>query len=364
VKPPADAADPPPVGSALAGIGYALLGAFFYTGANVWVRAIPDGIDPMVVTTLRECPLAFGASLWVLIESLRGTKLRPVRAALITLVVGASVNQFLGNTLFITGLSVLGLALSVPIVLGVLIFSGALIGRVALGEPVNRLVLMAMLVLVGAIALLGWATRIAQQRATAENAPAMVAVAGEDAASDSDRTPDDTPGDATVGGLLTKDSPWRIPLGFAAVVAAGVSFAGFGVCVRHASNLGTQTPVTMMIVGVAGTIAILTVVLIRLGPGELWSVDRAVAGKGLAAGVCNLAAFFFITRAFQRIPVVFVNGINSSQCAMATVAGVVIFSEPTSAPLYAGIALTVCGLVLMGIARTAQEKSDRRLAEA
>jgi drug/metabolite transporter (DMT)-like permease len=64
----------------------------------------------------------------------------------------------------------------------------------------------------------------------------------------------------------------------------------------------------------------------------------------LAAGTFNAVAFFSLTRAMQLVPVSYVNIVNASQVAMAAAAGVVLFHEPTTAWLYAGLILTFVGL--------------------
>jgi len=300
----------------------------------------------MVAATLREIPLAIGAAIWVAIASARQAKLKPAAAAAVALFLGAGVNQFAGNTTFLFALGILGLALTVPVTLGTIIVSGAIIGRAALGEPVTRLVMLAIVTLVGAISLLGWATHIAQSQTSG-----VAAAVSPDAAPATEESNAEPAPAVPIGKLLADGSPWRLPIGFAAVLIAGTSFASLGVCVRFASNLKTQTPVTMLIVGATGATAITLVTLGVHGPGVFFDLAPGEWARGLAGGTCNLIAFFSITRAFQKVPVVFVNGINASQVAMAMIAGVLIFGEPTSGPLLAGVALTVVGLLLMARAR-------------
>jgi len=63
--------------------------------------------------------------------------------------------------------------------------------------------------------------------------------------------------------------------------------------------------------------------------------------------VCNAMAFLCLTKSLQLISVVHVNALGSSQCAMAAVAGVLMFNETGSVAMYTGVLLTVFGLTLM-----------------
>lgn len=64
------------------------------------------------------------------------------------------------------------------------------------------------------------------------------------------------------------------------------------------------------------------------------------------AGIFNLVAFLALTRALQLTSVVFVNALSASQTAMAALAGVFLFGEPTTSALWMGIGLTALGLFL------------------
>ena len=61
----------------------------------------------------------------------------------------------------------------------------------------------------------------------------------------------------------------------------------------------------------------------------------------------NLIAFVALTKALHLSSVMFVNGLNASQIAMAAIAGVLLFQEPITLAMGAGVLLTVFGLVLM-----------------
>jgi Na+/H+ antiporter NhaC len=67
----------------------------------------------------------------------------------------------------------------------------------------------------------------------------------------------------------------------------------------------------------------------------------------LLAGLCNFVAYLSLTRALQLTNLIYINALNATQVAMASVAGVVLFDEVPSRALAAGVALTICGLLLM-----------------
>jgi drug/metabolite transporter (DMT)-like permease len=67
----------------------------------------------------------------------------------------------------------------------------------------------------------------------------------------------------------------------------------------------------------------------------------------IGAGLFNLIAFVALTKALHLSSVMFVNGLNASQTAMAAVAGVLLFQEPVTIAMGAGVTLTAFGLALM-----------------
>ena len=65
------------------------------------------------------------------------------------------------------------------------------------------------------------------------------------------------------------------------------------------------------------------------------------------AGVFNAVAFVALIQALKLAPLVHVNAVNSSQTALAAVAGILIFGEPLTLTLALGVALTTAGLLLL-----------------
>ena len=75
-------------------------------------------------------------------------------------------------------------------------------------------------------------------------------------------------------------------------------------------------------------------------PVEAW------VGMSLA-GIVNAAAFYALTVSLKILPVLYVHLVNSSQVAMAAIAGALIFKEPVTLLIGIGAALTVLGFLVM-----------------
>jgi len=298
-----------------AGVAFGLTAAVLYTATNVFLRyPIVAETDPMWRGAIKEIPILVLIAPWMIVRAVRGQHVLLEPKAMVALLIGASLTQFGGNTLFLYSLDILGIALAVPLTLGAILVGGATFGRIFLGEPVTRRATTAIGVLLAAIALLG---------------VGAYQVGGGGAA-------------ATEG-----VTPWQLTLGIAANLTAGFCFSTLGVSIRYGVRGEAPISTTTVIVGAMGVFGLGFVCLARFGPQELAQTDPHAAGMILLAGVCNAAAFLAITRTFQLIRVVYVNALNGSQAAMAAIAGIVIFHEPVAGATIAGVLLTILGLSVM-----------------
>jgi len=84
-----------------------------------------------------------------------------------------------------------------------------------------------------------------------------------------------------------------------------------------------------------------------LGTERLLSTSPEEFGWMYAAGTLNLIAFLAITKGLELTTVVHANVLNASQVAMAAVAGMMIFDEPLTAWLIAGVSLTIVGVMMI-----------------
>jgi drug/metabolite transporter (DMT)-like permease len=296
----------------LAGVLFGAAAAVLYTAANVGLRQCV-GVDPFLVAAVKAAPtvIFLGPILvWMLFRSvpvLTSGRMIP------RFIVVALIGQFIGNAAFQVALEVIGLAVSVPITLGVLIIVGAILGRLVLFEPVRPTKMMAITILIAAIVIL---SSPSESTMPAESTSALSPLAGALCAA-----------------------------------ASGAAYALFGVVMRQTLNGGVTATLTMFISGVVGTVSLWSFALLRLGADAIFATQPDQWWTMSAAGLFNFAAFVALSYALKALPVVAVNLINASQVAMAAIAGVILFSEPVTVSLVAGVGLTFLGLSILATGR-------------
>lgn len=281
-----------------------------YTVANIGLRGCVS-IDPFLVSAVKAAPtVIFLGPVLVWMWS-RGKPLVSDRRMIPRFLLVALIGQFVGNAAFQIALGVIGLAASVPITLGVLIISGAALGRLMLGEPVRTPTVLAIATLIAAVVVLSLPTS----------------------------------GEPIVAAKATSTLP--VWVGGLCAAASGASYALFGVVMRKTMNGGVSAPMTMFLSGLVGTVALWSFTLLTSGTGPIATVTADQWTTMAGAGLFNFLAFVSLSYALKALPVVAVNLINASQVAMAATAGVLLFSEPITWPLVYGITLTFAGLLIL-----------------
>jgi drug/metabolite transporter (DMT)-like permease len=315
------------------------LSAILYTASNICLRC-SIGYDPMWVQCIKEVPILLLIGPWLIVRAVRGQRVFPPLPVLGILLFGAVVTHFVGNTLFQWSLGVVGIALAVSILLGSIIVGGAILARVFLGEIVTVRAAIAIVVLLFAIALLGVAAYQAQPVSGASQS--FLERAGW--------------------------SEWSMVIGVCTTLIAGFAFSTLAVVIRYGVSGRSPVSTTMVVVGFVGVVGLGTLSYLRLGWATLADTQLEDLNVMVAAGVCNAVAFLCLTKALQLISVVHVNALGSSQCAMAAIAGVLLFNELGSFVMYAGVLLTIFGLTLMHTKPTqagrGEEPSDVAAGEA
>jgi drug/metabolite transporter (DMT)-like permease len=141
--------------------------------------------------------------------------------------------------------------------------------------------------------------------------------------------------------------PWLATLGVLAACTSGFAYALLGMTIRRSVTGEVSVAAAIFTVAWVGLITLVPITTWKLG----WEAWSKLTGEDwlvtLLAGICNLVAFFALSRALQASTLVHVNAMNASQVAMASLAGIVIFAEPPSTALGAGVVLTVLGLLAM-----------------
>ncbi len=305
-----------------------LCSAVGYTLANAALRDVsrPDDLDwSLWVTFCKAAPVALVAWTLVAVQAVRG---RPALAPWATwprLMAAGALSQLGGNLLFQEALGVLGLALSVPVTFSGIILSGAGLGWLVLGEPVGRRQGVSIGLLIAATAALG--------AAAPDAADAVIGQSVAGAAAD----------------------PWAVAGAVAIALSAGCAYGVLGVVIRKTAGegvgvAGTLAPLSAA--GLASLVAFLGLRAARASGAPPWVDLPPDTVLPLAiAGAANATAFFCISAALHRIPIVRSNLLNASQAAMAGVVGVIWFGEPPTLWLLTGAGLTIAGLALLGLRR-------------
>ena len=295
------------------GTWMAVVSAFCYTASIMALRdlAVSDSIDwAILVSCLKAVPVSVIALASLTINALHGGLVWPPRRVILQLLLTGLFMQFSGNVAFQLGLSLGGMSLSVPLAYASMMISGAVLGRVLLGEPISRRSMVAISVLVLSMALLS---------ADASSVP--ISATG-------------------------TSREWGVATAVLAACLAGVGWGVPGVIVRRSVTGELSVSMTVFLLSVTGVFGLGFTSLFRKG--MHWMIETATPELEtmLLAGVLNAAAFFALSTSLKYIPIVQVNLLNASQIALASLAGVIFFSESLTAWLIAGIVLTGVGLML------------------
>lgn len=312
-----------------------LFAALCYTACNACLRAA-IGVDAFFVAGMRAVPTVALLAPVVLARPYYGLPMLPPARITMLLIVSGLLAHVAGNSLFQYSLSVVGMALAVPLCLGSIIFCGASLGRVVLNEPVTPRMALGLSLLIISIFILSGGAKAAQ-RSMQDEAAARVDQASESPARSAD------PNEESSAACDSRE----LLLGVAAACGSGLFYAAMGATIRHATQGLSTLSQTLTIVSTVGMVALAGICCWTMSAGELAEVTSWQLTAMLLAGLFNAMAFISLTRALQLTSLVYVHALNASQAAMAAIAGILLFGEATSAYLFAGLAFTIGGLFLM-----------------
>ncbi len=294
-----------------------LFSAVSYTASNICLRSVSE-VDPAWVSAIKAIPNVVLIAPWMFVRMARSQHILPPPRVLLALFSAGVFAQLFGNVMFQTALGTVGISLCVPLVLGTLILTSALLGKFFLKEVITTRLAVAMGILIVAICVLS---------------------SGADEAHQSMQAPGTAATDAA--------SAWELIRGVAAACFAGFSYAVLGAVIRHGVSDTAPLSTTLVTVGLAGILAVGTLSYYTIG----WSGMAATTSQQWWymgwAGIWNAVAFLALVKALQLTTVTYVNSLNASQAAMAALAGVVFFKETPSHAMFIGVGLTVLGLVVM-----------------
>ncbi len=212
------------------GTVYGVISAIGYTATNVCLRSVTD-CDPVWVTCIKTIPTVVGVAPWLVVRWSRGEQVFPPIPIVVTLVAAGLLGQFGGNVVFQWALGIIGLALTVPLCLGMIIIASAVLGRLLLLESVNLRSAFSLQLLLAAICVLSLG---------AQGASESIAE-------------------------LEKVDPWLVTAAVAAGCIAGLSYAVLGVTIRRAV-LGVSTvSATTFCVATMGLVSLTPLTVYRIG---------------------------------------------------------------------------------------------------
>lgn len=311
----------------LAGTVCAMLASLLYTGASICQRFLID-VDPFWTQSVKALPTVVICAPVFARYWLRQGRMPAARLWLMLIVTGLIV-QLAGNVAFQWSLGVVGLAMSVPLCFGTLIVSGAMLGRIWLGESISMRSALAMLLLIGSIAVLASGASAAHRQL-----------------------------DASGSNAAHQESIGLLVLGVGAACISGVAYALQGAVIRRV--IGPAAPMSMVLLVLSGTgfVALGLASLYRMGWERMLDTPHDKLWLMVCQGVFNAVGFFALSKSLQLVPIVHVNVANASQIALASIAGVAFFNEKFTWHLAAGTSLTILGLFLVDRRRRTRQAMD------
>jgi len=288
-----------------------LASAIIYTAANSFLRSVKH-CDPVWVSAIKAVPTVDCMAPWLLAMHSRGQRILPAWRITFMIAAAGLFGQLVGNTSFQWALGEVGVALTVPLSLGGMIVSAAILGRIFLHEPVTPRAAISLGILLMAICVLSLGA-----------------------------------GDARVSVVKTAATPLELAAGVAAGCLAGFAYSVLNVVIRYAVLRGMPLPTTLFIVATGGLVSLSAIAWTRIGPAGMIATKPQDLTLMLLAGGCNTLAFLALTKSLQLTSVVYVNALNATQAALAALAGVLIFREAFSPWLVQGVLLTILGLAIL-----------------
>lgn len=278
--------------------------------------------DPMWAVFNKELVTVLVVGPWLLWQAARRLPVFPSGRALAVLAAVALAVQLGANLGVQWAFGVVGLAVTIPAIFGVMLTVSAVLGLAFLGERVSPRSIGAIGLLLAALVLLGLAAAAAGKSGSAAG-------------------------------------PRTVALGAGAACLAGAIYAVLTITIRRTVTGATPVAAIVFVTTVMGVFTLGPLSVYRLGTETLLDTTRQQFAWMYAAGTLNLIAFLAITKGLQLTTVVHVNVLNASQVAMAALAGIVFFREPLTAWLIAGACLTVLGIVIIDRPDDADRDADQ-----
>ena len=298
---------------AIVGTVCCIISALCYTAANTCLRKLAAlDADEVWVTCMKEVVTVSVIGPWLLIQTFRGRPVVPPGRTLLALILTGLAVQLAGNVPVQWAFGVVGMAITIPTIFGVMLTAVAVFGFVFLGERVSTRSIAAIGLLIFSIVLLSLGASAAGQSNGGSSGPVLVVLA------------------IGAGGL------------------AGIMFATLSTVIRFTATARVPVASIVFVITGMGVLSLGSLSVWRFGARTLLDTDPEQLTWMLYAGSFNLVAFLAITKGLQLTTVVHANVLNATQVALGAVVGMTLFSEPRNFWGIVGICLTIVGVVLYG----------------
>jgi len=299
------------------GLLLGLTSAVAYSAANLALRGLSGRHDDLGwsiwVSAMKALPTVLLAAAMLLRRWHRNEAWYPTRRPIPILIAAGLLMQFGGNLGFLIALGHIGLAITVPLVFAFIIFTGAGLGRIILGDQVSPKTVVSMIIMTAAVTALAYAAKLAAGTSVSTEA-------------------------------IRHQIAW---LGILMAVISGTSYGINGVVIRRIARDSLPIESMLIIYSLTGLICFGIIGPSMMGLERMQNIRTDEWQMMVLAGVFNAIAFYCITHSLKLLNISQVNVINASQNAMCAVAAVMIFHEPVSTPLIVGIGLSILGLVTL-----------------
>jgi drug/metabolite transporter, DME family len=330
--------------AAVLGTVYCIASAVAYAIMGICLRAVSTNCDPVWVNCVQAMVGTVAALAYLLVMSARGKSNWPPVAIAGALMILGGITQ-LGGATYQWAIGAIGLAICNPLQMGVTLAVSAVLGLLVMGEAISRRGILAIFVLSIAVVCLSMGADAASAQ-MAEDVLAAEALA-----------PNDSPL-ASSGSSTANYNALIGSLGVAAAAASGIAFAILTVGIRKVATGATAAAAIVFYINLMGIVVLGPWSLQRLGWSGLLATPPVDLAIMLGVGASNLIAFLLLTKGLQLTPVVRTNIIvNSLTLVLSVLAGVVMFGEPRSYGLIAGLILSLTGVAIIGFAESEQSQT-------
>jgi len=304
------------------GTYYCIASAVSYTMMGICMRSLSESCDPVWVNCVQASVGMTVMGAYLVATSARGRSYwppLPVAAALILLGV---VTQ-LGGSSYQWSLGRIGLAICLPLQMGTMLSGSALLGLMFLRERVSLRGLAAIAVIIGAVVFLSFGASEANE-------------------------------------VITGGGAFLAFWGVAAAVFSGLAFAILTVGVRKSATSDTAPVAIVFFINLMGLLFLGPWSLQRIGVEGVLATTSSDLATMLAVGGFNLVGFLLLTKSLQLTTVVRVTIVNNALATFLSVlAGIMLFAEPSSRNMLAGMVLTLVGVVLIGSTEGGDEQQEQ-----